>query len=149
MFAIMKKTAASVKLAAGATERRLRVAKHLEGQVDKMVGICLSQAQRQAQGGRGLSLARFVCRWGCGCGKCRLRHTFFNHHVAHLVSDPLSAIRYPPWPRVEVLDRGATRHLPIARSRVPPLGREAIITIAHQYQLWALATNGTVDACMI
>eukprot|EP01048_Picozoa_sp_COSAG05_P006221 COSAG05_NODE_394_length_10383_cov_2.581389_5_plen_147_part_00 len=73
----MKMTADSVKLAAaaGAAERRLRAAKHLEGQVDAMVGICLSQAQRQAQGGRGLSLAeagRFVCRWGCGCGKCRL-----------------------------------------------------------------------------
>ena len=68
------------------------------------------------------------------------------HHAAHLVSDPLSATRYPPWPRVEGLDRGATRHLPIARSRVPPLGREAIITIAHQYPLWALAT--AVDACI-
>ena len=66
------------------------------------------------------------------------------HHAAHLVSDPLSATRYPPWPRVEGLDRGATRHLPIARSRVLPLGREAIITIAHQYPLWAQAT-----ACMI
>ena len=77
VFATMKKTAASVKLAAaaGAAERRLRVAKHLEGQVNTMVGFCLSQAQRQAQGGRGLSLAeagRFVCRWGCGCGRCRL-----------------------------------------------------------------------------
>ena len=77
VFATMKKTAASVKLAAaaGAAVRRLRVAKHLEGQVNKMVGFCLSQAQRQAQGGRGLSLAeagRFVCRWGCGCGRCRL-----------------------------------------------------------------------------
>ena len=52
MFAIMKRIAESVKLAAaaGAAERRLRAAKHLEGQVDAMVGICLSQAQRQAQG---------------------------------------------------------------------------------------------------
>ena len=71
-------------------------------------------------------------------------HTFSPNHAAHLVSDPLSATRYPPWPRVEGLDRGATRHLPIARSRVLPLGREAIITIAHQYPLWAQAT-----ACMI
>ena len=77
MFAIMKKTAASVKLAAaaGAAERRLRAAQHLKGQVQNMVGFCMVQARRQAQGGRGLSLAeagRFVCRWGCGCGKCRL-----------------------------------------------------------------------------
>ena len=72
------------------------------------------------------------------------RHTFSSNHAAHLVSDPLSATRYPPWPRVEGLDRGTTRHLPIARSRVLPLGREAIITIAHQYPLWAQAT-----ACMI
>ena len=51
VFATMKKTAASVKLAAaaGAAERRLRVAKHLEGQANTMVGFCLSQAQRQAQ----------------------------------------------------------------------------------------------------
>ena len=44
VFATMKKTAASVKLAAaaGAAERRLRVAKHLEGQVNKMVGFCLA-----------------------------------------------------------------------------------------------------------
>ena len=68
------------------------------------------------------------------------RHTFSSNHAAHLVSDPLSATRYPPWPCVEGLDRGATRHLPVARSRVPPLGREAIITIAHQYPLWAQAT---------
>ena len=68
------------------------------------------------------------------------RHTFSSNHAAHLVSDPLSATRYPPWPCFECLDRGATRHLPVARSRVPPLGREAIITIAHQYPLWAQAT---------
>ena len=122
MFAIMKKTAASVKLAAGATERRLRVAKHLEGQVDKMVGICFSQAQRQAQGGRGLSLARFVCRWGCGCGKCRLRHTFFNHHVAHLVSDPLSAIRYPPRPRVDASIAALLATYLLRDRAFPPLG---------------------------
>ena len=62
------------------------------------------------------------------------------HHAAHLVSAVQIPTRYPRRPRVEGLDRGATRHLLIPRSRVPPLGREAIITIAHQYPLWALAT---------
>eukprot|EP01052_Picozoa_sp_SAG31_P050458 SAG31_NODE_11521_length_1021_cov_1.579176_1_plen_80_part_10 len=37
------------------------------------------------------------------------RHTFVFHHAAHLVSAVRIPTRYPPRPRVEGLDRGATR----------------------------------------
>ena len=55
------------------------------------------------------------------------------HHVAHLVSAVRIPTRYPRRPRVEGLDRGATRHLAIPRSRAPPLGREAIMIFRNRW----------------